>query len=156
MSRRGRAIVRNLPVDSVYKSKVVSKFINYLMWDGKKNLAEDIFYSAMDKIKAKTKEEGFDVFNRAMEKVKPSVEVKSRRLGGATYQVPIEVRESRSQVLAIRWIVKYSRIRKEYTMVDRLVNEVIDASRSEGAAFKKKEEMHKVAEANRAFAHYKW
>ncbi len=156
MSRRERAIPRKVIPDSMYGDKVVSKFINYLMWDGKKALAESIFYSAMDKIKSKTKEEGFEVFKKALEKTKPLVEVKSRRLGGATYQVPIEVRESRSQVLSIRWLVKYARLRKEYKMVDRLANEIIDASKSEGAAFKKKEETHKVADANRAFAHYKW
>ena len=126
------------------------------MLSGKKSIAETIFYTAMDKIKEKTGEEGIDVFRKAIENVKPAVEVKSRRIGGATYQVPIEVRPGRTQALAIRWMVKFTRERKEYGMVDKLTNEIIAAAAGEGASVKRREDTHKMAEANRAFAHYKW
>jgi len=156
MARRRAAIKRNVLPDSVYGDIVVTKFINSVMLDGKKSLAENIFYTAMDKIKEKTGEEGIDVFRKALENCKPSLEVKSRRIGGSTYQVPIEVRTERSQTLAIRWLVKNFRSRKEYGAVDRLAQELIQSANEEGTTVKKKEDTHKMAEANRAFAHYRW
>lgn len=129
--------------------------MNQVKWK-KKSIAETIFYTAMDKIKEKTGEEGIEVFKKAIENVKPAVEVKSRRIGGATYQVPIEVRAGRTQTLAIRWMVKFTRDRKEYGMVDKLTNEIIAAAGGEGTSVKRREDTHKMAEANRAFAHYKW
>ncbi len=154
--RKSKAEIRQVVPDSVYNNKIITKFINGLMLDGKKSLAEKIFYTALKKVEEKTKQPALDIFLQAIEKVKPVVEVKSRRIGGATYQVPFEVRKTRSQSLAIKWLVKFARERKEYEMIDRLTNEIIDASRSEGNTFKKKEEVHKIAESNKAFAHYKW
>jgi small subunit ribosomal protein S7 len=154
--RRRRAPVREILPDPLYNSKIVSKFINILMYDGKKNIAQTIFYEAMKKIEEKTEEKGFDVFKKAMENVKPLLEVKSRRVGGATYQVPIEVRVVRQQALAIRWIISFARKRNERTMVDILANELFEAANERGASFKKKEYVHKMAEANKAFAHYRW
>lgn len=156
MARRRVAKKREVLPDSVYGEVLVTKFINGIMLSGKKSIAETIFYTAMDKIKEKTGEEGIEVFKKAVENVKPAVEVKSRRIGGATYQVPIEVRAGRTQALAIRWMVKFTRERKEYGMVDKLTNEVIAAAAGEGASVKRREDTHKMAEANRAFAHYKW
>jgi len=156
MARRRVPKKREILPDSLYGEVLVTKFINGIMVDGKKSTAENIFYTAMDKIKEKTGEEGIEVFKKAVENVKPAVEVKSRRIGGATYQVPIEVRAGRTQTLAIRWMVKFSRERKEYGMIDKLTNEIIAAANGEGASVKKKEDTHKMAEANRAFAHYKW
>ena len=156
MSRRRAAVKRDVLADSRYGDKVVTKFINSIMLDGKKSLAESIFYGAMDLIKEKSGEEGYETFKKAIENIKPALEVKSRRIGGATYQVPVEVRTVRQQALALRWLTTYTRNRKEYTMVERLANELIAASNSEGATIKKKEDTYKMAEANRAFAHYKW
>ena len=156
MARRRAAKKREVLPDSIYGEVLVTKFINGIMLSGKKSIAETIFYTAMDKIKEKTGEEGIEVFKKAVENVKPAVEVKSRRIGGATYQVPIEVRAGRTQALAIRWLVKFTRERKEYGMVDKLTNEVIAAAGGEGASVKRREDTHKMAEANRAFAHYKW
>ncbi len=154
--RRRRAPVREVMPDPVYNSKVVTKFINGLMLDGKKNVATKIFYDALKRIEEKTNEKGIEVFEKAIENIKPILEVKSRRVGGATYQVPVEVRPARQQTLAIRWIITFARKRSERTMVERLSNELIDAANSRGAAYKKKEDTYKMAEANKAFAHYRW
>ena len=154
--RRRRAPVRKILPDPLYNSKIVSKFINNLMYDGKKSAAQKIFYGALKIIEEKTEEKGFDTFIKALENVKPLLEVKSRRVGGATYQVPIEVRVVRQQALAIKWLITYSRKRNERTMVERLANEFIEASGERGNAFKKKDDTHKMAEANKAFAHYNW
>lgn len=156
MARRRVAKKREVLPDSVYGDKIITKFINGIMKDGKKSLAENIFYTAMDKIKEKTGEEGIEVFRKALKNIQPLLEVKSRRIGGSTYQIPIEVRPVRSQALAIRWLVKYTRARKEYGMIDKLASELIAAANEDGATYKKKEDTHKMADANRAFAHYKW
>ena len=156
MSRRRAAVKRDVLPDSRYSDKVVTKTINAFMVDGKKSLAESIFYSAMDLIKEKTGKEGYDVFKQALENIKPQVEVRSRRIGGATYQVPTEVRLERQQTLALRWLVTYTRERKEYGMVEKLAAELIAASNNEGATVKKKEDTYRMAEANRASAHYKY
>ncbi|BAW39899.1 30S ribosomal protein S7 [Helicobacter pylori] len=142
--------------DPVYGNKVVTKFINKMMYDGKKSVAEKIIYKAFNKIEEKSGEKGIEVFEKALERVRPLVEVRSRRVGGATYQVPVEVRASRQQSLSIRWILEATRKRNERMMVDRLANELMDAANDKGAAFKKKEDVHKMAEANKAFAHYRW
>ncbi|BEE28774.1 30S ribosomal protein S7 Rps7 [Helicobacter pylori] len=142
--------------DPVYGNKVVTKFINKMMFDGKKSVAEKIIYKAFNKIEEKSGEKGIEVFEKALERVRPLVEVRSRRVGGATYQVPVEVRSSRQQSLSIRWILEATRKRNERMMVDRLANELMDAANDKGAAFKKKEDVHKMAEANKAFAHYRW
>jgi len=154
--RRRRAQVREIDQDPIYNSKVVSKFINNLMYDGKKNIAQKIFYGALEKIEKNSEEKGFDVFKKALENVRPMLEVKSRRVGGATYQVPIEVRDARQQALAIRWIISYARKRNEKLMMDKLANELLEASGERGNAYKKKDDTHKMAEANKAFAHYNW
>ncbi|GHP72562.1 30S ribosomal protein S7 [Helicobacter pylori] len=142
--------------DPVYGNKVVTKFINKMMYDGKKSVAEKIIYKAFNEIEEKSGEKGIEVFEKALERVRPLVEVRSRRVGGATYQVPVEVRASRQQSLSIRWILEATRKRNERMMVDRLANELMDAASDKGAAFKKKEDVHKMAEANKAFAHYRW
>ncbi|GAA7835612.1 30S ribosomal protein S7 [Helicobacter pylori] len=142
--------------DPVYGNKVVTKFINKMMYDGKKSVAEKIIYKAFNKIEERSGEKGIEVFEKALERVRPLVEVRSRRVGGATYQVPVEVRASRQQSLSIRWILEATRKRNERMMVDRLANELMDAASDKGAAFKKKEDVHKMAEANKAFAHYRW
>ncbi|GAB0050739.1 30S ribosomal protein S7 [Helicobacter pylori] len=142
--------------DPVYGNKVVTKFINKMMFDGKKSVAEKIIYKAFNKIEEKSGEKGIEVFEKALERVRPLVEVRNRRVGGATYQVPVEVRASRQQSLSIRWILEATRKRNERMMVDRLANELMDAASDKGAAFKKKEDVHKMAEANKAFAHYRW
>lgn len=154
--RRRRAAKREVLGDPVYHNKVVTKFINKMMYDGKKSVSEKIIYDSFNKIENKTNEKGIDIFQKALENVKPLVEVRSRRVGGATYQVPVEVRIDRQQSLSIRWILESTRKRNERTMVDRLANELIDAANEKGNAFKKKEEVHKMAEANKAFAHYRW
>ncbi len=155
--RRRRAPKRPVMPDPVYNSEVVTKFINKVMWDGKKTLAERIVYGAIDRLNEKEEgKKGIDIFFQAIENVKPLLEVRSRRVGGATYQVPMEVRPERQQTLAIRWIVDAARNRNERTMVERLANELWDAANERGAAFKKKEDTHKMAEANKAFAHYRW
>ncbi|AGL70913.1 30S ribosomal protein S7 [Helicobacter pylori] len=154
--RRRKAPVREVLGDPVYGNKVVTKFINKMMYDGKKSVAEKIIYKAFNKIEEKSGEKGIEVFEKALERVRPLVEVRSRRVGGATYQVPVEVRASRQQSLSIRWILEAARKRNERMMVDRLANELMDAASDKGAAFKKKEDVHKMAEANKAFAHYRW
>lgn len=156
MARRRVAKKREVLPDSVYNNIVVTKFINGLMLDGKKSIAENIFYTAMNKIKEKTGEDGYEVFLKALENIRPALEVKSRRIGGATYQVPVEVAPGRAQTLSIRWLIKNTRARKEYGMADKLTSELIAAAENEGSTVKKKEDTHKMAEANRAFAHYKW
>jgi len=154
--RRRRAPERPVLPDPVYGSKVLTKFINTVMLDGKKSVAQKVVYSALERIESKTGEKAIDVFNKAMDNVKPVMEVKSRRVGGATYQVPIEVRPVRQQSLGIRWIVDAARKRNERTMMERLSNELMDAATEKGSAFKKKEDTYKMAEANKAFAHYRW
>lgn len=156
MSRRSSAEKRDIAVDPRFESTVVTKFINGLMLDGKKSLAEQIFYSAMEIVEEKSGQSAMNVFQQAMTNSKPALEVKSRRVGGATYQVPIEVRPERRQALAIKWLIQYSRARSERTMADRLAAEVLAASRGEGATVKKKDDTHRMAEANKAFAHYRW
>jgi small subunit ribosomal protein S7 len=154
--RRRKAPVRPVLPDPVYGSKVLTKFINTVMLDGKKSVAQKVVYSALERIESKTGEKAIDVFNKAIDNVKPVMEVKSRRVGGATYQVPIEVRPVRQQSLGIRWIVDAARKRNERTMMERLSNELMDAATEKGSAFKKKEDTYKMAEANKAFAHYRW
>ncbi|ETD27412.1 30S ribosomal protein S7 [Helicobacter canis] len=154
--RRRRASSREILGDPIYDNKVVTKFINKMMYDGKKSVAEKIIYAAFAKIEEKSGEKGIEIFEKALERVKPLVEVRSRRVGGATYQVPVEVRPVRQQSLCIRWILEATRKRNERTMVERLANELMDAASDKGAAFKKKEDVHKMAEANKAFAHYRW
>jgi small subunit ribosomal protein S7 len=156
MSRRQRADRRDVAVDPRYESTVVTKFINNLMYDGKKSLAESIFYDAMEIIEEKTGQPAVNVFNQALSNVKPAVEVKSRRVGGATYQVPVEVRPERRSALAMKWIISFARSRAERTMGERLANELLAAARNEGSSVKKKEDTHRMAEANKAFAHYRW
>ena len=156
MSRRQRAAKRPVPPDPRYDSQTVSKFINNLMSRGKKSLSERIFYQAMDIIEQRTGQPGVNVFKQGLNNVKPSVEVKSRRVGGATYQVPIEVRLDRRAALATRWILNSVRARGEKSMAERLASELIMASKGEGNAVKKKEDTHRMAAANRAFAHYRW
>ena len=154
--RRRKAPVREIMPDPIYGSKVLTKFINKIMYDGKKSTAEKIIYSALDIIGSRSEKTGIDTFNNAIENIKPIIEVKSRRVGGATYQVPVEVRPVRQLSLAIRWLVDASRKRNERTMAERLANELMDAASDKGSAFKKKEETYRMAEANKAFAHYRW
>jgi small subunit ribosomal protein S7 len=154
--RRRRAPKRPVMPDPVFNSEIVTKFINKVMWDGKKTIAEKIVYGAIEKLGEKGEEKGIEVFFKAIENVKPLLEVRSRRVGGATYQVPMEVRPERQQTLSIRWIVDAARNRNERTMVDRLANELFDAANERGSAFKKREDTHRMAEANKAFAHYRW
>jgi small subunit ribosomal protein S7 len=156
VSRRKSAIKRTILPDARYDSQTVSKFINSLMVDGKKNTAEGIFYSAMDIVEEKTSQPGVTVFKQALNNLKPVVEVKSRRVGGATYQVPVEVRQDRRNALAMRWLISYSRDRNEKSMDQKLAAEILAASRGEGNAMKKKDDTHRMAEANKAFAHYRW
>jgi small subunit ribosomal protein S7 len=154
MARRRVAERREILPDPIYNSQLVTKFINGMMWEGKKSVAEAIFYSAMDKIADKTGEEPLKAFKKAVDNVAPTLEVKSRRIGGATYQVPLEVSRDRRNALAIRWIVGNARNRSEKTMVDRLVGELLDSNSGRGGAVKKKDDVHRMAEANKAFAHY--
>jgi small subunit ribosomal protein S7 len=156
MSRRQSSVRRDLPPDPRYGSDVVTKFINNLMMDGKKSTSETIFYSAMELVEDRAGQPAFKVFDQALNNVKPAVEVKSRRVGGATYQVPIEVRPDRRTALAMRWLIGYARQRSEKSMAERLAAEILSASRNEGSAVKKKEDTHRMAEANKAFAHYRW
>jgi len=156
VSRRSRAVKRPVPPDPRYDSQTVSKFINNLMERGKKGLAERVFYSAMDMIEQRTNQPGVTVFKQAVANAKPAVEVKSRRVGGASLQVPVEVRPERRTALAMRWLISFSRARTEKTMAERLAAELILASKGEGNTIKKKEDTHRMAEANRAFAHYRW
>jgi len=154
--RRRKAPVREVMADPIYNSKLITKFINAIMLDGKKSIAQKIMYGAIVNLDARGEESGFDIFERAVENVKPLLEVKSRRVGGATYQVPVEVRDVRRQTLALRWLIDMSRKRNERTSVERLANELFEAASERGNSFKKKDDMHKMAEANKAFAHYRW
>ena len=154
--RRRRAPKRSILPDPKYKNKLVGKFVNGLMKDGKKSTAERIFYDAMDVVQKKTSENPLEVFEKAIKNVAPVLEVKSRRVGGATYQVPVEVRDERRQALAIRWLIQAARARNDKTMVDRLSAELLDAANNRGNAVKKREDTHRMAEANRAFSHYRW
>ena len=156
MPRRSGVPVRNVLPDPVYGSKVVTKFTNQIMLDGKKGIAQEIVYGAFDMIQAKLGVDPMEVFNKAMENVMPVLEVKARRVGGSTYQVPMEIRPARRQTLAIRWLVLFARKRGEKTMVERVSAELMDAYNNTGNAVKKKEDMHRMAEANKAFAHYRW
>ena len=156
MSRKKRAPKRIFYPDPKHGSLVLAKFINFIMYDGKKETAEKIIYNAFEKIKNKTKEDPIKIFNNAISNVRPNLEVRSRRVGGATYQVPQEVKTKRSQTLALRWLLEASRKRKNKTMSDKLFNELMDASQNRGSAFKKREDTHKMAESNKAFAHYRW
>jgi small subunit ribosomal protein S7 len=156
MPRRRVAAKREILPDPVYNSTLVTKFINGLMWQGKKSVAESIFYNALQKAAEKAGDEPLKLFKRAVDNVRPTVEVKSRRVGGANYQVPVEVAAERRGALAIRWLVGYARNRSEKTMVDRLASEFLDAANNRGNAVKKKDDTHRMADANKAFAHYKW
>jgi small subunit ribosomal protein S7 len=156
MSRRKSAVKRTILPDARYDSQTVSKFINVLMYQGKKSTAERIFYAAMDLVENRTSQPGVNIFKQALTNLKPVVEVKSRRVGGATYQVPVEVRPERRTALAMRWLISYSRDRNEKSMAEKLPAEVIAASKGEGNAVKKKEDTHRMADANKAFAHYRW
>lgn len=156
MSRRHSAEKREINPDPKFGDLVVTKFMNAIMYDGKKSVAETIVYGALDQVQAKTKQEPVTVFHQALDNVAPHVEVRSRRVGGATYQVPVDVRPERRQALAIRWLITAARNRNETTMVDRLSGELLDAANNRGTAVKKREDTHKMAEANRAFAHYRW
>ena len=154
--RKRRAVKRDVLADPIYHSKVVTRLINCVMIDGKKGIAQKIVYDAFDIVKEKTNSDAMEIFEQAMENIKPALEVKSRRVGGANYQVPIEVKPARAMALGLRWLVKYSRLRGGHSMAENLANEIIDASKGVGAAVKKREETHRMAEANKAFAHYRW
>ena len=154
--RKRRAVKRDVLPDPIYKSKVVTKLINQIMQDGKKGTAQRILYDAFDMVAEKTGEDAMTVFEKAMNNIKPALEVKSRRVGGANYQVPVEVKPARAQALAIRWLINYARLRNGHSMAENLANEIIDASNGVGASVKKREDTHKMAEANKAFAHYRW
>jgi len=156
MPRKGAVPKRDVLPDPIYNSKFVTRFINKLMYDGKRGIAQGIFYGAMDRIREKTGKNAMEVFEAAVKNVSPVVEVKPRRVGGATYQVPIEVLPERQKMLSIRWLVTYSRNRGEKTMEDRLAAEITDAAQGQGGSIKKREDTHKMAEANKAFAHYRW
>ena len=154
--RKRRAVKRDVLPDAIYNSKIVTKLINQIMNDGKKGTAQKIVYDAFHIIKEKTNEDPMVIFNKAMENIKPALEVKSRRVGGANYQVPVEVKSDRAIALAFRWLAQYARLRNGHSMAENLANEIIDASNGIGASVKKKEDTHKMAEANKAFAHYRW
>ena len=154
--RKRQATKRDVLADPIYDSKVVTKLINHIMKDGKKGTAQKIIYEAFDIVKEKTGEDAMTVFEKAMSNIKPSLEVKSRRVGGANYQVPVEVKPDRAQALAFRWLAQYARLRNGHSMAENLANEIIDASNGTGASVKKKDDTHKMAEANKAFAHYRW
>ncbi|HXT74646.1 MAG TPA: 30S ribosomal protein S7 [Candidatus Eisenbacteria bacterium] len=156
MPRKGHISKRGVVADPVFGSDLVNKFINSMMWAGKKSTAQGIFYKAMDQLQQKGGDESLKLFKKAVENCKPLLEVKTRRVGGANYQVPVEVNPDRRTSLAIRWIITYSRGRSEKGMIDKLTNELLDAANNRGAAIKKKEDVHRMAEANKAFAHYRW
>ncbi len=156
MPRKGFVVRRQVAADSVYGSDLVQKFISSMMWDGKRSVAQRIFYSAMNQIAQKTNDDALKVFKKAVENCKPVLEVKTRRVGGANYQVPVEVNPFRRQSLAIRWLLLYARSRAGKTMIDKLADELMDAANNRGGAIKKKEDVHRMAEANKAFAHYRW
>ena len=154
--RKRRAVKRDVLPDPIYSSKVVTKLINQIMRDGKKGTAQKILYNAFEIIQEKTNEEPMKVFEKAMANIKPALEVKSRRVGGSNYQVPVEVKADRAQALSFRWLTQYARLRSGHSMAENLANEIIDASNGTGASVKKKEDTHRMAEANKAFAHYRW
>ncbi len=154
--RKRRAVKRDVLADPMYNSKLVTKLINQIMLDGKKGTAQKILYEAFDMIKEKTGKEPMEVFEAAMENIRPALEVKSRRVGGANYSVPVEIKGDRAQALALRWLVNYSRLRGGHSMAENLANEIMDAAEGTGAAVKKREDTHRMAEANKAFAHYRW
>ena len=156
MPRRGNVPKREILPDPIYNSVLVTKLVNSIMLDGKKGVAQKVVYGAFDLIKEKTDKEPLEVFNQAMENIMPSLEVKSRRVGGATYQVPMEVRPARRQTLGLRWLTAYSRARGERTMAERLAGEIMDAANNTGASVKKREDVHRMAESNKAFAHFRW
>src|SRR5436305_10295111 len=156
MPRKGYIAKRQVEADPVYNLSLVTNFVNSMMWDGKKSTAQGIFYDAMNKVQEKGGDEALKLFKKAVENAKPLLEVKSRRVGGANYQVPVEVNADRRTSLAIRWLISYARGRGEKGMVDKLTNELLDAATGKGAAIKKKEDVHRMAEANKAFAHYRW
>ena len=156
MSRKGRIAKRDVLPDPIYNDKTVTKLITNIMLDGKKGVAQNILYDAFKEVEAKTNKDAMEVFNAALENIMPVLELKVRRVGGANYQVPVEVSAERRKTLGLRWLTQYSRLRNEKTMVDRLANEIIDASNGTGAAVKKKEDTHRMAEANKAFAHFRW
>ncbi len=156
MPRRGFIPKREIHPDPIYESPLVTKFINCMMFSGKKSVAQTTFYGAMELIKERANDDPLKIFRKAVDNVKPAVEVKSRRVGGSNYQVPIEVRPARSTALALRWLIGFSRGRAEASMRERLANELLDASAARGGAFKKKDDTHRMAEANKAFAHYRW
>ena len=156
MSRKKRAPKRIFYPDAKYKSQILAKFINFIMYDGKKTTAEKIIYDALEQIKTKTKEDPIKIFNDAINNIRPNLEVRSRRVGGATYQVPVEVKTKRSQTLAMRWLLEATRKRKNKSMSEKLFNELMDAYQRKGSAIKKREDTHKMAESNKAFAHYRW
>ena len=156
MSRKRKAPVRKIYPDPKYGSVVISKFINSIMYDGKRSTAEKILYDALDKIKSKNNEDPLKIFNTAITNVKPNLECRSRRVGGATYQVPVEVKAKRAQALALRWLMDATRKRKNKTMAEKLYSEILDASQNKGSAIKKREDTHKMAESNKAFAHFRW
>ena len=156
MSRKRKAPKKIPIIDPKYKSSIIPKLINNIMYDGKRGIAAKIVYDAIDKIKTKTKDEPINIFNEAINNIKPTVEVRSRRVGGATYQVPVEVKSKRSQALALRWLIDASRKRKNKKMADKIFNEIFDAYQNKGSAIKKKEDTHKMAESNKAFAHFRW
>lgn len=156
MPRKGNVPKRNVLADPVYSSKLVAKLINKVMLDGKKDTAQQILYTAFDRIEAQTKENPLDVFQKALENIMPVLEVRSRRVGGSNYQVPVEVRPERRTTLGLRWLVQYARLRNERTMEERLAKEIMDAANGQGNSVKKREDIHRMAEANKAFAHYRW
>jgi small subunit ribosomal protein S7 len=156
MPRRRRAEVREILPDPVYNSTLVEKFVNSMMWDGKKNVAQGIFYASMEKIRERSEDDPLKLFKKAVENAKPMLEVKTRRVGGANYQVPVEVSQNRRTSLALRWIIGNARTRPEKNMSEKLANELLDAANLRGGAIKKKDDVHRMAEANRAFAHYRW
>ena len=156
MSRKRKAPKKIPVIDPKYKSTIIPKLINSLMYDGKKTVAEKIVYDAIEKIKTKSKDEPLNIFNEAINNIRPTVEVRSRRVGGATYQVPVEVKSKRAQALALRWIMDATRKRKNKTMAEKLYAEILDASQNKGSAIKKREDTHKMAESNKAFAHFRW
>ena len=156
MPRKGNIPRRDVLPDPIYNSALITKFVNCIMWNGKKSTAESIFYRALDIIQQKTNDDPLKTFKKAVESVKPVLEVKTRRVGGANYQVPVEVNQNRRVSLSIRWLVSYSRARKEKSMEEKLAAELLDAANNRGSAIKKREDVHKMAEANKAFAHYRW
>ena len=156
MSRKRKAPKKLQVIHAKYKSSVIPKLINSLMYDGKKTIAEKIVYDALERIKSKSKDEPITIFNEAINNIRPTLEVRSRRVGGATYQVPVEVKAKRSQALALRWLIDASRKRKDKKMSDKIFNEIYDAYQNKGSAIKKKEDTHKMAESNKAFAHFRW